>query len=161
MQLKINAISILIILGLTCFQCDKENKYPGISDINKKTYYTSEIIPTEHLDIYGSWKLIKVNGGFAGSGHELHFDQLEIKPYGIYGIIKGNSLSELGKIELDIWDSNQTEKLQLKFMPDMRENENYMYLYPEQKLAQIRNRDTLDLISPCCDMYNYHFKRIE
>lgn len=88
-----------------------------------------------------------------GGGHELTFDFLEIKRYGIYGFIRNDSIIEFGKIKID---AQTTETLLITFEYD--ENSE-TFMYDSEKYVNFYGKDTLSLDSPCCDRYNYHFIR--
>lgn len=149
----------ILLFGL--LSCEKEpNIKLYLDSIDPEKYYSEEIIPIEYQKIYGTWKLYEVSGGFSGSGYEPDFDYLEIKKIGIYGLIRNDSLFEYGKIELDTFNDNNEEGfLQVKFVPEFYVELN-PYINPPEKYLHLRGKDSLDLISPCCDMYNYHFKRV-
>lgn len=158
-MLRLLIISIVFI-GMA--GCKKESNHVKfhLDSIARDKYYSAEIIPGDHHSIYGKWKLFKVSGGFSGAGHDPDFDYLEIKSVGIYGLVRNDILFEYGKIALDTFDISVTGFLQVKFIPDYHKDIN-PYFYLAEKYVDLKRTDTLDLISPCCDMYNYHFKRIQ
>lgn len=141
------------------FSCEQEDDIKfHLDSINSNIYYSEEVIPLEYQNIYGKWKLYEVSGGFSGIGHEPDFDYMEIKSRGIYGLIKNDTLFEYGKIERDSFGNNN-DFLQVKLIPDYHRESN-PYMTPPEKYLDLKAVDSLNLISPCCDMYNYHFKRI-
>lgn len=151
-------IWLFFVVITSCQKPDNLKLY--LVEFNEDKYYSTEIIPKENLNIYGKWKIMEISGGFSGSGYTPDFDFLEIKPVGIYGIINDYNLTEYGKIVVYTFDNNNKNYLQIKFIPE-NSNENNLYLGVPEKYVNIIGRDSLDLISPCCDMYNYHFKRIK
>jgi hypothetical protein len=154
---KTITLAILMAIGLS--SCEKDEIVYYLDSFNENKYYTDEIIPKEFQEIYGKWKLIGISGGFFGSGYEPDFDFMEIRSIGIYGLIRNDSIFEYGRIELDTFDINSTDILQIKIKPDYY-FELHPYFFPSEKYIEIRG-DRLALNSPCCDMYNYHFKRIK
>ena len=122
-------------------------------------YYSEEIIPDDNKDVYGTWKLIGVSGSFSGMGYEPNFDYLEIKPIGIYGLVRNDILFEYGRIEIIPLPDNTTGMLPVKFVPDFYNDLNpYFTLYGQY--MELKGTDSLNMNSPCCDMYNYHFKKL-
>ena len=155
---KINSILILsMILFVGIFSCEKKSS--EIDDLLDKLpgnkYYESEIFNELNLDIYGKWKLYSVSGGIHGGGHELNFDYLEVHKFGIYGFIRNGSILEFGKINID---EQGSEELLITFKPD---DNSEVFMYDSEKYVNFFGNDTLSLDSPCCDRYNYHFKRIK
>jgi len=49
---------------------------------------------------------------------ERDFDFLEVKPIGIFGLIRGDSIFEYGRIELDTFNANKSYLLQIKIHPE-------------------------------------------
>ena len=154
-SLKIFSAIFLMVLG--CDKSDGPNTYLG--SIDSHYYYAEDFLGETQQPFYGLWKLYDVSGGFAGSGHEPEYELLELKSIGIYGLIKGENLIEYGKIELDTFDHANAAILQLKFIPEFPSTQSSL-INPAEKYVQFRNADSLDLNSPCCDMYNYHYRRL-
>ena len=154
---RIVTFAILVMIGLSNCERDEINYY--LDSFNNNIYYQNEIIPEEYQNIYGKWRLIGISGGFSGTGYKPDFDFLEIKRIGIYGLIKNDSVFEYGRIVLDTFDNATTSYLQITLNPDYHSGLN-PYMYPPEKYLDIRG-DSLDMNSPCCDMFNYHFKRIK
>jgi len=150
--------SIIWILLFGLISCEKNDNIKfHLDSIASSKYYSDEIIPADYQTIYGKWKLFKVSGGFGGDGYEPDYDYLEIKSIGIYGLVKNDSLFEYGKIVLDTFDYNTKKYLQIKLIPDYGLNPR---MYPPEKYIDLRG-DNLNLISSCCDWYNYHYKKIK
>jgi hypothetical protein len=127
-----------------------------LEHLKSNEYYQSEIFSQNYLDIYGRWKLFDISGGFTGSGHELDFDILEVKKYGIYGIIRNEDVLEYGKIRTDALPVDS--RLRVYFEKDEKAG---TYMGDNEKFVSFSGKDTLHLNSPCCDRYNYHFVRIK
>ena len=95
----LKSVSLILLVGLLSCETEENIKF-HLNSIDSSTYYSDEIIPDDYKMIYGKWKLYDVSGGLSGGGHDPNYDYLEIKSIGIFGIIKGDSLLEYGKIEL-------------------------------------------------------------
>lgn len=149
--------SLLFFLSSGCDSSADPESY--LETIDSGTYYSSEILDGEAQDIYGLWKIYDVSGGFAGSGHEPEFDLLEIKQFGVYGLVKGNELIEYGRIDAEVFDPSNEDMLQIRMIPEFPSAESLL-MNPPEKYIQFRGTDSLDLNAPCCDMYNYHYLRI-
>jgi len=97
MRTFIKSIIGILLFGL--LSCEKESNVRfHLDSIDSHKYYSEEIIPTDYQKIYGKWRLYKVSGGFHGTGYEPDYDYLEIKNFGIYGLVRNDSLFEYGKI---------------------------------------------------------------
>lgn len=80
-----------------------------------------------------------------------------IKEYGIYGFVKNKSLLEYGKISPALQTANDL-RLKVDFENDEKSNS---FFIDTEKYVEFIGNDTLKLYSPCCDRYNYQFKRVE
>ncbi len=147
---------IVFLLVVFLLSCGKEEIRMYLNTIDPNTFYSEEIIPETYQNVYGTWSLYDVSGGFSGTGHEPNHDYLEIKRIGIYGIIRNDSLLEYGKIKLDTFDTRTTAFLQIRLFP---ESSDEPFFYPQEKYIELTESDEMVLRSPCCDMYNYHYKR--
>ena len=149
-------ITIIALLLLTFVQCGKDLNvnYSSLLDTTSANqYYSSEIINPKYMGLYGTWEVTGTSGGFAGQGYTPNFSHLVIKPYGIFGIVRNDSLISTGKISI----KNQTDsKLFVEFISVSSSGNTFF----NEKYIQLHN-DTLDLISPCCDMFNTHFKKVK
>jgi hypothetical protein len=150
--------SLVWILLVAFPGCQKDQVYSYLDSVAADSYYSDEIIPSDYRKIYGEWQLYKISGGFSGDGYTPDFDYLDIKPIGIYGLVRNDILFESGKIEPFMFDSASSGFLQVKLIPVYSSGNPSMY--PPEKYLHLRGTDSLDLISPCCDMYNYHFRRV-
>jgi hypothetical protein len=149
-------ITMIALLLFAFIQCDKNltvNYESLLDSISASKYYSSEIINPKYLGLYGTWKVSGTSGGFAGQGYTPNFSHLVIKPYGIFGIVRNDSIISNGKIVI----KNQKDtELYVEFI-SVSSNGNTFF---NEKYIQLHN-DTLDLISPCCDMFNTHFKKVK
>ena len=149
-------ITMITLLLLTFVQCGKDLNvnYESLLDSTPANqYYSSEIINPKYMGLYGTWKVTGTSGGFAGQGYTPNFSHLVIKPYGIFGIVRNDSIISNGKIVI----KNQTDtELYIVFI-SLSSSGNAFF---DDKYIQLHN-DTLDLISPCCDMFNAHFKKVK
>ena len=148
---------IIILLIFTMCETSNVNEYSYLDNISYDEYYSSEIIPSEFQGMYGMWKLYSISGGFSGQGYKPDFDYLEIKKTGIFGIITNNILEDYGKIEIDTVQDD--ERLKINFISLSYSDHAFdMVLFP--KYVEILQKDSLNLITPCCDGYNFHFVRV-
>ena len=148
---------IITILGVLS-SCDKDKSidyHSSFKELEKTGYYNSEIIPEDYLKIYGKWKLSSTSGGFSGLGCDLFFDYLEIKEYGIYGLVKDDTLLEYGKITIELSDEN--ERLRINF----EEDENSESIFIDKVKYVLLGNDLLTLNAPCCDRIDFHFQRVK
>ncbi len=159
MNRVLKSFTLILFLGLLP-SCERENGKFHLDSIKSDKYYSKEIIPTDFLNIYGKWKLYDISCGFSGSGYEPDYDYLKIKSIGIYGLVRNNQLFEYGKIELYTFDNNTLGFLQIRLIPDSLVGKK-SNMYPHEKYIELRGNDLLNLFSPCCDLYNYHYKRVK
>jgi hypothetical protein len=124
-----------------------------LDSIPADNYYASEIFDSPWTDIYGTWYLYGISGGIHGGGHELNFDYLEIKHFGIYGYIRNDSVLEYGRVSIQ---EQTTEALLVTLLPDENSEQ---FLWDNEKYVHFGGPDSLNLASPCCDRYNYHYSR--
>jgi len=149
---------ILFVLLLTVIACEtnEEDRITYLDDIAATEYYSKDIIPSSYGDIYGMWNLYSTSGGITGGGYEPGFDHLEIKKYGIYGIVSSGRLIDHGMIKVEETDENAITGLKLSFV-SMSDNES---VFDVTVYADVSHTDTLNLIAPCCDRYNFHFVKM-
>ena len=155
--MKLKILIPIFLPGILLTGCDKalDEINNDFDELAMETYYETEIFNPSFLDIYGNWKLYEVSGGIHGGGHDLNFDVLKIKKYGIYAFIKDGNILEFGSINID----DQThESLSISFNPHPHSE---IFMYDSEKDIIFQGIDTLFLNSPCCDRYNYHFSREE
>ena len=136
--------------------CKKKNDTAQTFDsISTDIYYSAEILDPQYTSAYGTWGVYGTSGGFAGNGYPKDFDKLLLKPNGIFGIVRNDSLLTHGKIVI----KNQTaQELFVEFVPETQ-IQGIDLLADNEKYMQITN-DTLHLTAPCCDRFNTHLKRL-
>lgn len=156
--MKTNKILIVCFLSSIAFVgCNKDSvKIPNkIDEIDANKYYPAEIFNGPYLDLYGTWKLYAVSGGFSGTGHNLNFDYFKISEIGIYMFVRNDSILEYGKV---IINKQNDEALLITFDSD---EDSGVMMWDTEKYVELAGTDTLTLYSPCCDRYNYHFSRVK
>ena len=152
-------IFLTVLFGI--WSCEKTTEIEDhLISIDSQEYYSKEIIPTKYQLIYGTWKLYDISGGFSGLGQEPDYDYLMVKSIGVYGLIRNNELFEYGRIELDTVDDNTDNLLKIKLVP-IYHTASEPHMYPPEQYVNFQGRDTLNLLSPCCDLYNHHYERIK
>ncbi|MBN1819718.1 MAG: hypothetical protein JW833_03335 [Prolixibacteraceae bacterium] len=158
MKTSIFTFIIFILAGLFT-ACNEETiEIPQeFNALYPNKYFDSEIFSGHDSIIYGRWKIFDISGGFHGSGYEINFDYLVIKKIGIYGYIRNDSLLEYGKM-VAVPQFPVQPSLLVNFEKDAY---SYSFLGVGEKYVHFGGNDTLHLYSPCCDGYNYHFKRVK
>ncbi len=155
--IKFLSILFLLVIGLGSCEKNTDDIPDPFHELEKTAYYDSEIFDEPYLKVYGKWELFDVSGGFTGMGHDLNFEYLEIKEFGIYGFFSNDSLLEYGKISPALQSANEVY-LKVNFEKDENSGS---FFSDYEKYILFSGSDTLHLNSPCCDRYNYHFKRVE
>jgi hypothetical protein len=149
-------ISVLVILmSFVWLSCEKQDDMIAsiIDELAIDEYYDAEVFNESFNNLYRDWKLYEVTGGIHGQGHDLNFDILKIKKFGIYAFIRNGNILEFGKINID---EQTSDLLRITFIPDVNSE---VFMYDSEKIIEFQGIDTLLLHSPCCDRYNYHFIR--
>lgn len=152
------ALLLSILLYLVIISCEK-NEDPIIANNNNDstfdtTYYDSEIFPEDYLKIYGNWKLYNISGGFTGQGHEAIFEYLKVEKYGVYSLLRNDSVFEYGKIQIEAPESE--ENFVIRLIVDQNSDSIF---FDAIKIIEFYGNDSLFLNAPCCDRFNYHFVR--
>ena len=154
---KLRILITAFIVSITLLGCEGDSIQ--IKDILDQfpidEYYESEIFNDNFLVIYGKWELYDVTGGIHGGGHDLNFDYLRIKEYGMYAFIRNDSTLEYGQIRID---EQTNDFLTITFEPHP---DSEIFMYDPEKYIEFSGMDTLALVSPCCDRYNYHLIKKE
>jgi len=138
--------------------CEKNIDEVTIKDVVKQNqYYANEIFAPQNLKVYGTWKLLYTTGGLAGSTTKPTSDfHLEFIPFGIYGKINDNLVTEIGKIGIIKQESSLTV---INFTPEDDAKTNYSFI---QKSINFMGNDTLVLCDyNMSDGYNNYYKRIK
>lgn len=148
-------IFTLFIGVVSCKKESNKSDYSSFDDIPFDKYYSTEILNSSHTSKYGSWIVYSTSGGFSGQGYTSDFDKLLLKPNGIFGIIRNDSLITYGKIVI----KNQTgQELFVDFVSEDGNTE-FEILNDNEKYLSLRSNDSLDLVAPCCDRFSTHLKR--
>jgi len=133
-------IGLLILLTSIClYKCKKE-------------YFEFE---DEYLDIYGTWVIRSISGGFSGGGIVPNFDYLEIKRKNSFSIFRDNSLITKGRLKIQ---SQSTEELTIQFIVETTVEP--VSLSGISKRV-ILTQDKLTLQDICDDCYSYTFIRCD
>ena len=143
---------------LLMLSCEKNVVEVSINDVVKQNqYYANEIFDTQNLKVYGRWKLLYTSGGFAGTIIKPASDfHLQFIPFGIYGKINDNQVTEIGKIIISKQDNSATV---IDFFPDDKYKTDYFLI---QKSINFMGNDTLILNDyNMYDGYRNYYKRIK
>ncbi len=158
--LKHSVLILLFLLGAV--NCQKDNfgkNYSTLLDpISSQKYYASEILDENHIAINGIWKVTGTSGGIAGSGYTPDFNYLIIKPNGIFGIVRNDSLITTGKILIK---NQSVSELYVDLIADTDPGKMGIGIVLDSDKYIELHSDTLDLIAPCCDRFNTQLKRVQ
>ena len=157
--MKIRETFCFILISIIIITCET-NDLPCCDNLGNRTfdikidfnkYYNEEIFPSEYLSAYDTWHLDYISGGFSGGGYVRDFDQLVIQKYGIFKIIRNDSLLVYGKIDIN---SQNPDNLFITLEADSVLGK--VAFYDMAKYLYVSD-SSLFLGAPCCDRYNYHF----
>ena len=153
---------IFTILTGLLIACEKEHpEVPAsfLASVDSSAYYNQEFLNDSIHDIYGLWKIYRISGGFHGQGYEPDFEYLELKPFGIYGLVRHDTLFENGYVELlPFAGPGPWVDLKIRFIKDYPADRDPYYGSPFT--VGIGSTDTLHLNTIYPDMYSYHFRRV-
>jgi hypothetical protein len=157
------AISIPFLIFIVFSSCilyscnkDRPDSLSYLDGLGQTTYFEEEVFAPSDIKIYGLWQVFDISSGIHGGGYEVNFDYLEIKEFGIYGFVRNETLLEYGKIGPALQTAYEIG-LKVDFEMDVTSNS---FFEDREKYVEFSGKDTLHLYSPCCDRYNYHFKRV-
>lgn len=142
--------------------CDKEEEEvlltfeEQFNELSEDLYYDDEILSVQDRPLYSWWEIYHTSGGLAGTGYQKEFDILLLKPNGIFGFVRNDSLITIGKITAER-DTMIDDRLSIQFVPDSSRSVAYPNLYGNFVTLQ---SDTLHLLSGCCDQFETHLKLI-
>lgn len=148
-------VALSLLFCVTACKKGKNDTYQSFDEIPTDTYYASDVFTAAHANVNGHWVVYNTSGGFSGAGYPADFQKLLIKPNGIFGILNNNSLVAYGKI---VVQSQTAQALLVEFVPQTPVN-NIQLLADREKYVTVRNQDSLDLVSPCCDRFDTYLKR--
>jgi hypothetical protein len=149
------SILFLLLLVLACTKDDKVTSF--LDSFNKNKYFDEEVLIGDYQNFYGLWKVIDGYGGWSGY-FKPDFDFLEIKQYGIYGVVRNDTLIEYGKIFPNEIEDNFVG-IPVKLDPE----------YYSQKYSTFRSTmyfeicrtDTLCIYNGLVEGISYSFNRIK
>lgn len=147
-----------ICLLIITFSCEKEEEPISIANqVKQAQYYESEIFSPNNQKIYGRWELLYSYGGIAGSKVLPTSNyRIEFIPYGIYGKIKDNEITEIGKIRIVKQDNNVTV---IDFFADDKYKTDYFLI---QQSVNFKGNDTIILGAyNMSDGYDNYYRRIK
>lgn len=150
----------IVLFFLTLTQCSEKDIEPAsyLESFDEFKYFNEEALSGSYQNLYGLWKIYSIYGGWSGEV-EPDFTYLEIKPFGIYGLVRNNTLFEYGKISCDTFDTKpHFPGFQIKLEPDYLADK-----YPSFRLNNyfdLVQPDTLFVYDGIIDGITYSFKRI-
>jgi len=144
------------------YQCDLTTLL--IDTINSNKYYSEDVLDAEYIYIYGKWLVYSVFGGFAGGEQRPHFDFLELKRNGIYGVVNDFKLQEYGKFYIE--EKLSDGRIVLDFLPDSNFvpdsiNSSPGWSYISKRLSFSGNDTIVFQDYGCLDCYRYSFIKIK
>lgn len=116
-------------------------------------YYHSEILPNGYQDIYGSWELIQTTGGITGYGFGTKDLSIRMCPFGIFRLYKKGIEINHAKME---FISTNADNISVNFQFDKQDT---VIGLAAPTYIFVPKNDSLWFKSPCCDRYDYLFKR--
>ncbi len=150
--------SVSVILLFTFSTCEKvpgKMSYLNLLDtIPSNKYYSNKILNEKYLKLYGTWKVYSTSGGFTGTGYKPDFDYLVMKPNGIFGVVRNDTLITAGKI---IIRDQTDDDLLVDFIPEKDPDKLHVEILQDSEKYVTIKGDTLHLNAPCCDRFNTSF----
>jgi hypothetical protein len=147
---------VFIVLLSLLPSCEKqEDKILILDHVSKTQYYQDEIFNDTNQVIYGKWQFLEFSGGIGGDTYGPTYDYLEVVKFGIYGIIKHNSIKEIGKLIITKQDATETR---ITFFPDPQYRTDTEII---QREIRFQGHDTLRLWDGMADGYFYLYKRVK
>jgi hypothetical protein len=151
-------LKVLLFMVLLT-SCKTEDLYlKKLELISTEKYYTTDIFADSTQNVYGVWKLTSTSGGFIGTGFKNDFDYLILKPNAIFGILRNDSLIGYGKITL-LQNGTTFYNNSIHCQFDFDQITNIQLNTDPEKYISLTKNDTMNLIAPCCDRYNFHLVR--
>jgi hypothetical protein len=147
---------LVILVMIPIIACEKSTDKIQISDqVSKTQYYDNEILSEQNQNIYGKWENLYHTVGIGGGRLDPTYDFLEVVRFGIYGIISGNKIKVIGRLNVIKQDTNETI---IGFLPDVKYLSDY---YDLALTIRFQGKDTLILFDNYIDQYTEYFKRIK
>ncbi len=113
-------------------------------------------------DLVGEWKLFGSGGGIAGTGAILNYNSLIINNKDAYQNIRNDSIIENGTYRIsknDLDFMNSICSFKIKFTQVSRVGYSANQLGSYTYLIQMISQDTLALIEPYYDGFDYYYSR--
>jgi hypothetical protein len=124
--------------------------------IESNRYFPEDIFDVEFSSIYGKWFIYSVYGGFSGGEQRPHFDFLELKRNGIYGVVNDFDLNEYGSFYIE--SILNDGRIVLNFVPDKSAPG---WLNIRKRLTFLGNDTIIFQDYGCLDCYRYSFVKIK
>lgn len=150
-------INVIVFCTMSLFaSCTKDQlgnpQNETFQQLDPKLYFQEDPFESR-MEIYGRWKFITSYGGFMGNGYPLDFDYLLLKPNGLFGIQRNDSLISYGYLDKK---TDTPGKLIVNFKSHDGDWKYINLLGSDEKTIELTG-DSLLLRSPCCDMYDELF----
>lgn len=132
-------ILLLAALSLTFMQCEK-----GDSEEKSNNPYT------------GQWELLSITGGFTGDGYPPDFSILYIGGDATYWLGE-SSTDKLAEGSYEVFKKGEDDWIRF----DAKNNNSQHHFDAQEKMIGFSIEGTLVLSEPCCDLYQYEFKKLK
>ena len=152
---------LIILFALILSSCTKKDgeRATYLDSLNKEKYFSEEVLSGNYQELYGLWKAYNLYGGWSGySKPDINY--LEIKPFGIYGFVRDNTLIEYGKISPNVFDLKPYfPGYQVKLESDYTSGKNSIFgLF---RYFNVIRKDTLTICDGMIDGQTYYFNRVK
>jgi len=115
---------LFMILCVILTSCDKEEPsyMLDFNAISQTEYNSSDVFEDDQVEINDTWRALRIDiGGVVGTTPLFpDFEFLLIKPNGIFGIVRNDSLITTGEI---VNVENQDDLFQIRFEPEVNPEE--------------------------------------
>jgi hypothetical protein len=103
----------------------------------------------------GEWELLSITGGFAGNGYPADFSVLYLGGDATYWI--GDSSDKVAEGTYEIYKKGEEDWVRF----DADDSQNQHIFETQDKMIGFSIEGTLVLSEPCCDLYQYEFKKLK
>ncbi len=104
----------------------------------------------------GEWELLSISGGFAGNGYPPDFSILFLGNDASYWI--GDSNTKIAEGTYEVFKKGEEDWVRFDSSDD---GQNQHVFETQEKMIGFSIEGTLVLAEPCCDLYQYEFKKLK
>jgi hypothetical protein len=150
--------SFLILLLVLSSCSEEDNVVSFLDSFATNKYFNDEVFSGDYQDFYGLWKVSEAYGGWSGF-FEPDFDFLEIKPFGIYGFVRNDTLYEYGKITPNYDITPNFPGLPVKIEPEFTLDKHPTF--GSTMYFEMVRKDTICVSAGIADGVSFVFNRIK